>query len=90
MNSEISNGVLYLGGDITVKTVQADTCRRIIQSCDNNILAVDLSRVGKADSACLSLLLSLIRSNGRRPELRNLPESVKALAELYEIKDWLA
>ncbi len=90
MNSEISNGVLYLGGDITVKTVQADTCRRIIQSCGNNILAVDLSRVGKADSACLSLLLSLMRRNGRRPELRNLPESVKALAELYEIKDWLA
>ncbi|MDO4878455.1 MAG: STAS domain-containing protein [Neisseria sp.] len=90
MNSEIRDGVLHLSGDITVKTVQADTCRRFAQDCGGDISAVDLSGVGRADSACLSLLLSLLRRKGRSPELRNLPPSVNALAELYEIRDWFA
>lgn len=51
--------------------------------------AVDLSGVGRADSACVSLLLDALRRPDGKIILQGIPESVRTLSELYEIKDWL-
>ncbi|MGF6148586.1 Predicted NTP binding protein (contains STAS domain) [Kingella potus] len=88
MNCELRDGVLYLSGDITVKTVQPAAYQRFRQLCRQNAAALDLSAVGRADSACLSLLLEALRGNsGIR--LRHLPDAVSALAELYEVREWM-
>lgn len=90
MNSEIRDNVLYLGGDITVKTVTETAYRQFEQQCRLKETAVlDLSRVGRADSACVSLLLTALRLKNKAVQLRHIPESVRALADLYEIRDWV-
>ena len=89
MNSETRDGTLYLSGDITVKTVTAAAFAGFRQQCRlKDIRILDLDKVGRADSACVSLLLTALRAN-RALEIRNLPQSVQALAELYEIREWV-
>lgn len=90
MNSEIRNGVLYLSGDITVKTVNAAAHSRFEQQCRlKDISALDLGEVGRADSACISLLLAALRHRPEGLAFHRLPDTVRALAELYEINDWI-
>lgn len=90
MNSELRDNVLYLSGDITVKTVTDSAYRQFEQQCRlNETNALDLSRVSRADSACVSLLLTALRLKNKAVELRHIPELVRALADLYEIKDWV-
>ncbi|MCP1660512.1 STAS domain-containing protein [Neisseria perflava] len=90
MNSEPRNGVLYISGEVTVKTVTGSVYAKFEQQCRlNDITAVDFSAVSRADSACVSLLLTALRLKPQQIELRHIPESVKALAELYDIKDWV-
>lgn len=53
---------------------------------------VDLSGVGRADSACLALLLEwslAARGQGRRVRYRNPPASLSALAGLGGVSDFL-
>lgn len=89
MNSETRDGVLYLSGDITVKTVTNAAYARFEQQCRlKDLTALDFSAISRADSACVSLLLTALRLNPA-VHARNLPESVRALADLYEINDWL-
>ena len=89
MNSETRDGTLYLSGDITVKTVTAAAFAGFWRQCRlKDIRILDLAEVGRADSACVSLLLTALRANGSL-EIRNLPQSVQALAELYEIREWV-
>lgn len=89
MNSETRDGTLYLSGDITVKTVTAAAFAGFERQCRlKDIRILDLAEVGRADSACVSLLLTALRANGSL-EIRNLPQSVQALAELYEIREWV-
>ena len=89
MNSETCDGTLYLSGDITVKTATASAFAGFGRQCRlKDIRILDLTEVGRADSACVSLLLTALRANGSL-EIRNLPQSVQALAELYEIREWV-
>ena len=55
-------------------------------------VTVDLSGVTEVDSSALSLLLEWRREaarNGREIRFRNLPASMKSLAELYGITELL-
>jgi phospholipid transport system transporter-binding protein len=55
-------------------------------------VTVDLSGVTEVDSSALSLLLEWRREaarNGREIRFRNLPASMKSLAELYGISELL-
>jgi phospholipid transport system transporter-binding protein len=55
-------------------------------------MTVDLSGVTEVDSTALSLLLEWRREairNGREVRFRNLPASMKSLAELYGITELL-
>ena len=90
MQTEIRNGTLYISGDVTVKTLTASAFARYEQQCRlKETDSIDFSQVGKADSACVSLLLNALRRTDKKPTIQNIPDSVRALAELYEIKDWL-
>ena len=55
MQTELRDGTLHISGDITVKTLTADAFTRFRQQCRlKDTRAVDLSGVGRADSACVS------------------------------------
>ncbi|WP_107688941.1 STAS domain-containing protein [Neisseria wadsworthii] len=89
MNTEIRENVLLLSGEVTVTTVTAATFRQFRQACASpKIETLDLSGVTRADSACLSLLLSAVRREPK-PAIRSIPKSVASLAELYEIQEWI-
>ncbi|UOO81894.1 STAS domain-containing protein [Uruburuella testudinis] len=91
MNSESRNGVLYLSGEVTVKTVASANYARFEQQCRaHEVHTLDLSGVTQADSACVSLLLTALRLKPAAVGFRGVPASVAALAELYEIKDWVS
>lgn len=90
MNSEIRDNVLYLSGEITVKTVTNAAYSQFEQQCRlNHTDTLDFSQVSRADSACVSLLLTALRLKRPNITLRHIPESVRALADLYDIKDWI-
>ncbi|EGV36805.1 STAS domain-containing protein [Neisseria weaveri] len=89
MNSEIRDGILYIQGEVTVKTVTTPAYTQFEQQCRlKNINMIDGSGVTRADSTCISLLLTALRLKSDM-RFRNIPESVAALADLYEIKDWV-
>ena len=87
MDSEIRGGVLYLSGDITVKTVDEAALRRLRRLLGQKPAKADLSAVGRADSACLCLLLEILRGSGG--QLRGIPAAVRDLADLYEVREWM-
>lgn len=94
MNCTRNNGTLYLNGDITVNTLDGQTANACLNTLDHTVHSIDLGGVGRADSACLSLILSLNRRykrlhNDGKLVICKLPASVSALAELYEIRLWL-
>ncbi|MDO5639567.1 MAG: STAS domain-containing protein [Neisseria sp.] len=91
MNTEIRNGVLYLAGDVTVKTVNGAAYAQFEQQCRAaDVRALDLAGVKRADSACVSLLLTALRLKPAGVAFQSVPASVAALADLYEIKDWVS
>lgn len=87
MDSEICDGVLRLSGDITVKTVDEAALRRLRRLLGQKPTEADLSAVGRADSACLCLLLEILR--GSCGSLRRVPAAVRDLAGLYEVREWM-
>lgn len=90
MESEVRGGVLYVSGNVTVKTVTQAVYSRFEQQCRlKETAAVDFSGVNRADSACVSLLLTALRVKPAAPALCGIPASVAALAELYEINEWV-
>lgn len=87
MKSELHDNIIRLSGDITVKTVDQAAFGRFEQQCrQSGLIGIDLSKVDKADSACLSLLVAALRQN-RNLVFHNIPASVQALSELYEIQE---
>ena len=90
MQIETRYGVLLLGGDITVRTLNDSDLRQFERVCaDAAVTQLDLSGVERADSACLALLL--IAQRREQPlSFLSVPASVRALAELYEINDWIS
>ena len=91
MNLDTREPTLFLSGDITVKSIDSAAYRQFEQACTPAaIQTLDLEGVGAADSACISLLLAGLRIKNGHLTLTNLPASVSALAELYEINEWMS
>ena len=91
MHTETRNGVLYVAGDITVKTLSQAAFARFREQCRlKEVLSLDFSEVGRADSACVSLLLEAIRLKQTAAAFTGLPQSVAALCSLYELQDTVA
>ena len=92
MNSEVREQCLYLSGDVSVQTLDTAAYRQWKQQCaSDDIRAIDWQDVTRADSTALGLMIAALRARGQSSlQWRNLPESVRLLAELYEIEEWIS
>ena len=76
--------------DIRQLNLSADqhaALRRLRRLLGQKPAKADLSAVGRADSACLCLLLEILRGSGG--QLRGIPAAVRDLADLYEVREWM-
>ena len=91
MQSEIRDNIVYVQGEVSVQTVSKTTLAQFAQQCGQpEIHAIDCSQITRADSACLSLLLTALRQREQGSlKIHNLPPSVRDLAQLYEIEEWI-
>ena len=91
MQSEIRDNIVYVAGVVSVQTVDKTTLAQFVQQCGQpEIHAIDCSQITRADSACLSLLLTALRQREQGSlKIHNLPPSVRDLAQLYEIEEWI-
>ena len=91
MQSEIRDNTVYVQGEVSVQTVNRAALAQFAQQCRQpEIHAIDLSQISRADSACLSLLLTDLRQRTQGSlKIHNLPPSVRDLAQLYEIEEWI-
>ncbi len=82
---------LLLSGDITMSQVSGADFKALQNALKNqNITEVDLSGVTKADSACVSLLITALRdTQGQQIRFSGLPSAVLALIDLYELNEWI-
>lgn len=91
MQSEIRDNIVYVAGEVSVQTVDKTTLAQFAQQCGQpEIHAIDCSQITRVDSACLSLLLTALRQREQGSlKIHNLPPSVRDLAQLYEIEEWI-
>ena len=91
MQSEIRDNIVYVAGEVSVQTVDKTTLAQFARQCGQpEIHAIDCSQITRADSACLSLLLTALRQREQGSlKIHNLPPSVRDLAQLYEIEEWI-
>lgn len=91
MQSEIRDNIVYVAGEVSVQTVDKTTLAQFVQQCGQpEIHAIDCSQITRVDSACLSLLLTALRQREQGSlKIHNLPPSVRDLAQLYEIEEWI-
>ena len=88
MQSEIRDNIVYVAGEVSVQTVNQAALAQFAQQCRQpEIHAIDLSQITRADSACLCLLLEILRGSGG--QLRGIPAAVRDLADLYEVREWM-
>lgn len=85
----VENGVAYLDGNLTLleANVQLETGGAAMAG---GATVFDLAGVEQVDSAALSLLLAWRRqaqAAGLDLNYRNLPESIRSLAELYGVDE---
>ncbi len=84
--------VLHLSEAVTAATISAADIAAFQAACtDPALTQIDLSGVTQADSVCVCLLISALRSrqNGTPLQPVHLPDSVRALIHLYEIDHWM-
>ncbi|WP_303064625.1 lipid asymmetry maintenance protein MlaB [Alysiella sp.] len=90
MQIEIQEHRLCIHGEVSVRTLTAATYKRFEKDCCRpEIHIIDFSGVTRVDSACLSLLLTVIKKRPGSLKIHALPQSVLDLAALYEIQEWL-
>jgi phospholipid transport system transporter-binding protein len=86
-----SDGRCTVQGPVTANTVVSLLAQGAERFTGPSVV-VDLSGVTEVDSSALSLLLEWRREavrNGREIHYRNLPASLKSLADLYGISELL-
>lgn len=90
MHSSVENGCLSIRGAVTVQTITPAIYTQFVKQCMlPDVQTIDLHGVVQADSTCISLLLTALRQSKKNLKFSDLPESVRALAELYEIQEWI-
>lgn len=82
---------MNLSGDVTVNDITGALFKQFVHSLNtNHVDQIDLSGVQRADSACVSLLITAMRNEKNATiALKNIPSAVVALLDLYELDDWI-
>ncbi len=86
---EKSGDRLLLTGSITFNDA-LQWRESVLEALDRDGLTIDLSGIGEADSAALSLLLEWqreARARGWRVAYANLPASIVSLSEVYGVAE---
>lgn len=81
------DGTLILPETVNVVTVP-DILKQVKQSA-KVCSVVDFSKVKQADSVALAMLLNWQANSGQSIDVRNLPEVLLTLVELYDLGDVL-
>lgn len=90
MQTQWLSGCLNVSGEVSVRTLtQASYNDFMRQIRLPETQCINLKDVTLADSACVSLLLSVWRERSDSLNIRNVPQSVRDLAQLYEVDEWL-
>ena len=91
MQIENVSGCLKISGDVSTKTLTPKIYDEFVRQIGlPEISAVDFADVGVADSVCVSLLLTMRHERvSASLNILNLPESVRDLANLYGVEEWL-
>ncbi|XDZ51229.1 lipid asymmetry maintenance protein MlaB [Neisseriaceae bacterium CLB008] len=81
---------ISLSGEVSMQTLSPSLLAQVVKGCQQSrIQSLNLAGVRQADSACVGLLLAVLKARqqaGLTPlNVRNLPEAVRALNTLYEL-----
>lgn len=88
----VDQGVLYLAGEVSFKTVKA-LSGELVLILNKDVAQLDCSGVGRVDSSALALLLYALKLAAQQHsslELIHLPEALNKLAKLYAVELLLA
>jgi phospholipid transport system transporter-binding protein len=80
-------GQLALQGDVGMDSAAAIQAE-LAPALQGGDISLDLAALGKVDSAAIALLLNALRqqqAKGGKLHLRNVPDSIRVLAQLYEL-----
>ena len=83
----VAPGQFALSGDVGMDTAAALQAQ-LSSALQGGNATLDLAGLGKVDSAAVALLLDALRrqqQQGGALQLRNVPDSLRVLAELYEL-----
>ena len=90
MQTQWLSGCLNVSGEVSVRTLtQASYNDFMRQIRLPETQCINLEDITLADSACVSLLLSVWRERSDSLNIQNVPQSVRDLAQLYEVDEWL-
>ena len=79
-------------GPLTLATVKRSLASFSV-SPGKQSLILDLSRAGPFDSSVLAFIVTLKRRAAQRGvsfSLKNVPDSIRSLAEIYDLEDFIA
>ena len=81
---------VQLHGAISMQSLTSDLLAQVVNGCGQaNVDSLNLAAVTQADSACVGLLLAVLKARQQKGlgpvALRHLPASVLALNSLYEL-----
>ncbi len=91
MQMQCDNHCLKLSGNMTVIDITESDINHLMSLLkEADIQKVDLANVAKADSACVTFLITIFREySGKQIQLENIPNTVLALLDLYELNNWI-
>jgi phospholipid transport system transporter-binding protein len=79
---------MLVSGPLTLETAREASLTII--SSERNVEIVDLAGVTAVDSSALGVLMQWSRQQNGKLEFTNIPESLRSLADLYDVSAMLA
>lgn len=79
---------MLVSGPLTLETARAVSLTGIPSG--RNVSVVDLSGVTAVDSAALGVLMHWLRQHGGHLDFINIPQSLRSLADLYDVATMLS
>ncbi len=79
---------MLVSGPLTLETAREASLTEI--SAEHNVSIIDLAGVTSVDSSALGVLMQWSRQHAGKLEFTNIPESLRSLADLYDVSAMLA
>lgn len=79
---------MLVSGPLTLETAREASLTEI--TAEHNVSVIDLAGVTAVDSAALGVLVHWARQRAGKLEFTNIPQSLRSLADLYDVAAMLA